>query len=120
MADQEMLQIIFDKLQAMDERIQTMDERIQTMDERMQTMDERMQTMDERLQKVEQKTDSLQFTLENETNKQIRIIAEGHLALNRKLNEALELEAEKEMMNLRVTSLESEVEKLKIKVEQIA
>lgn len=113
MADQEMLQIIFDKLQ-------TMDERMQAMDKRMQTMDERMLTMDERLQKVEQKTDNLQFTLENETNKQIKIIAEGHLSLNRKLNEALELDAEKEMMELRITSLESEVEKLKIKVEQIA
>ncbi|MCI9490390.1 MAG: hypothetical protein HFG97_10340, partial [Dorea sp.] len=63
---------------------------------------------------------ALQLTLENETNKGINIIAEGHLDLSRKLDEALTIENEKEMLKLRVNRLESEVEKLKAKAEEIA
>lgn len=62
----------------------------------------------------------IQMTLENETNRNIRIIAEGHLDLSRKLNEALKVESEKEMLLMRVNSLEAEVKKLKERIERIA
>ncbi len=60
------------------------------------------------------------MTLENETNKEIRIIAEGHLDLSRKLDDALKVENEKEMLLLRVTRLENELRRLKQKIEEIA
>lgn len=63
---------------------------------------------------------TLQLTLENETNKGIQIIAEGHLDLSRKLDEALKVENEKEMMKLRINKIESELEKVKEKLETIA
>lgn len=63
---------------------------------------------------------ALQLTLENETNKGIQIIAEGHLDLSRKLDEALKVENEKEMMKLRINKIESELEKVKEKLETIA
>ena len=62
----------------------------------------------------------IRLTLENETNKKINIITEGHLDLSRKLDEALKVENEKEMLLLRVTSLENEVRRLKARIEQIA
>lgn len=55
------------------------------------------------------------LTLENETYRNIRLIAEGHLDLSRKLDDALLIENEKEMMLIRVTSLENEVRRLKEK-----
>lgn len=48
----------------------------------------------EKLEKLEAKTTSIQLTLENETNRNIQIIAEGHLDLSRKLNDALKIENE--------------------------
>lgn len=63
---------------------------------------------------------SIQLTLENETNRNIKIIAEGHLDLSRKLDEALQVENEKELLLIRVNSLENEVRKLKERIEQIA
>ena len=68
------------------------------------------------------KTDvrEIQLTLENETNRNIKIIAEGHLDLSRKLDDALKVENEKEMLLLRVTSLENEVRRLKRRIEEIA
>lgn len=63
---------------------------------------------------------ALQLTLENETNKGINIIAEGHLDLSRKLDEALKIDNEKEMLKLRINRLESELEKVKARLEEIA
>lgn len=62
----------------------------------------------------------IRITLENETNRNIRLIAEGHLDLSRKLDEALKVENEKEMLLIRVNSLENEIRKLKAKIEAIA
>ena len=62
----------------------------------------------------------VQLTLENETNKKIGFIADGHLDLNRKLDEALRVEIEKEMLMIRVNSLENEVRRLKNRIEEIA
>lgn len=62
----------------------------------------------------------IQLTLENETNRNIRLIAEGHLDLTRKLDDALRIENEKEMLLIRVTSLENEVRRLKARIEEIA
>ena len=62
----------------------------------------------------------IQLTLEEETNRNIKIIAEGHLDLSRKLDEALKVENEKEMLLLRLNSLEAEVKKLKERIERIA
>ena len=74
----------------------------------------------EEMKKLENKVTEVQMTLENETNKEIRIIAEGHLDLPRKLDDALKVENEKEMLLLRVTHLENEVRRLKQRIEEIA
>lgn len=63
---------------------------------------------------------SIQLTLENETNRNIRIIAEGHLDLSRKLDEALKIDSEKEMLLIRVNTLENELRKIKERIEHIA
>lgn len=66
---------------------------------------------------LNQKVLDIQLTLENETNRNIRIIAEGHLDLSRKFNEAAKTSEEDEMMKLRVTTLENEVRKIKTHLE---
>lgn len=53
-------------------------------------------------------------------NRNIKIIAEGHLALSRKLDEALKIDNEKEMLLIRVNRLENEIRRLKSRVEEIA
>ncbi len=74
----------------------------------------------DRLDKMDAKITDIQLTLENETNRNIRIIAEGHLDLSRKLDEALKLESEKEILMLRVNRLENELRRVKERIEQIA
>jgi len=69
---------------------------------------------------VKKEVRDTRLTLENETNKNIQTIAEGHYDLTRKLDEALKVENEKERLLIRVTHLENELRKLKERIEDIA
>ena len=83
-------------------------------------MSEETKRIIEEINELKQDVKDIQMTLENETNRNIRIIAEGHLDLSRKLDEALRVENEKEVLLIRVNSLETEVKKLKERIERIA
>ncbi len=74
----------------------------------------------EKLEKMDNKITDIQLTLENETNRNIKIIAEGHLDLSRKLDDALKVESEKEMLLIRVNRLENELRRVKERIEEIA
>ena len=50
----------------------------------------------------------------------IKIIAEGHLDLGRKLDDALKVENEKELLLLRVNRIENELRRLKDRIDVIA
>ncbi len=108
------------RLDKMDSRLDKMDSRLDKVDSRLDKVDSRLDKVDSRLDKVDSKVTEVQMTLENETNKEIRIIAEGHLDLSRKLDDALKVESEKELLLLRVTRLENELRRLKQKIEEIA
>ena len=72
------------------------------------------------LEPIKRDIRSIQLTLENETNRNIKIIAEGHLDLSRKLDEALRVDNEKEMLLIRVNTLENELRRIKERIENIA
>lgn len=72
------------------------------------------------LERLPQQVKEIQLTLENEVNKKISIIAEGHLDLDRKLDKALSFEKEKEEILLRMTALEGETQRINNKIEQTA
>ena len=55
---------------------------------------EDLQAIEQLLEPIRQEIRSIQLTLENETNRNIKLIAEGHLDLSRKLDEALKIENE--------------------------
>lgn len=81
---------------------------------------EDLQAIESLLEPIKRDIRSIQLTLENETNRNIKIIAEGHLDLSRKLDEALKVENEKEMLLIRVNILENELRKIKERIENIA
>jgi hypothetical protein len=56
---------------------------------------------------------SVKFMLENEVRESIQLIAEGHLTLERKLDESLKVNQERELLLIRVAKLETEVRELK-------
>ena len=72
------------------------------------------------IKNLEDKTTSIQMTLENEVRNNIRIIAEGHLSLERKLDDALKVNQEKELLLIRINNLENEIRLLKEQINGIA
>lgn len=83
-------------------------------------MSEETKIIMEELKKLSNKITDIQLTLENETNRNIQITAEGHLDLSRKLDDALKVENEKEMLLIRVNRPESEIRRIKQRIEEIA
>ena len=68
------------------------------------------------IQKMKNEIREISLTLENETNRNIKIIAEGHLDLSRKLDKTLTVENEKEMALIRINMMESEIRRIKEKL----
>ena len=67
----------------------------------------------ERMTNVEEEQKKLRFILENETNKKIDIIGDGHVDLVRRLDEARELQRDKEEMKLQILNLNIDMRKVK-------
>ena len=116
MTQNEMLRAIFDDMQEVKKDVRGLKGDVQNLKDNVRNLSDKVQRLEEDGETMKGSIRSLQLTLENETNRNIRIIAEGHLDLNRKLDEALKVKSEKEMMNLRVNVLENDMRKVKEKV----
>ena len=95
-----------EKLDLILEKVSDIDKKVSDIDEKVNDMDKKVSDIDKRLKKVE-------ISLENETNKNIQLIAEGHLSLDRKLDEALKTLQPNTMYHLKVNHLDGEVKKIK-------
>ncbi len=107
------------KIDSMDARIGNVENKIDSMDVRMKNVENKLESMDARVKRLEplsQQVKEIQLTLENEISKKISIIAEGHLNLSRKLDEAMAFQKREEMICLRITSLEGDVQRIKSRI----
>ena len=86
---------------------------MQTLKGDVQTLKEDVQTLKEDVQTLKDRVTNIEITLENETNRNIQLIAEGHLNLARKLDEALKELQPNIMYHLKVNHLDGEVTKMK-------
>ncbi len=76
-----------------------------------------MQELKGKVSAIENKVTDIGLTLENEIRVNIQRVAEGHLDLSRNLHEALKIDNEKEMLAIRVNVLETELRRIKAKLE---
>ncbi len=106
MSEMELLNALYEDMQELKKRTEKQNEDIQELRKQTNIMDKRIS--------------GIQLSIENEINRNIQIIAESHLDLNRKLNSALEIEQSKELMAIRLNFLEGEVRKLKERIDQTA
>ena len=74
---------------------------------------QRVTRLEDKVTSLEQRVTGLELVIENETNVNIRRIAEGHCDLVRNLREACKVDDEKELLAIRVTVLESDMSKVK-------
>lgn len=93
MENQELLEAIGGMLQPINTRLDKIDSRLDNMDARLDKIDARLDRLDSRVDKIErdvsevkQRTTRLEVTLENDTNRNIHLLAEGHSAVVEKLS----------------------------------
>ena len=104
----------------MNEETKMILDRLDSIDTRISAMDDRISAMDDKISAMDNKISSVQITIENEIRNNIQILAEGHMTLERKLDESLKANQEKELLLIRVNRLESEVRELKERIERIS
>ena len=100
-------------VQGLKEDVQGLKEDVQGLKEEVQVLKEDVQTLKEDVQSVKERVTLFEITLENETNRNIQLIAEGHMNLDRKLDEALKELHPNTMYHLKVNHLDGEVTKMK-------
>ena len=93
--------------------VQVLKEDVQVLKEDVQVLKEDVQVLKEDVQVLKERVTNIEITLENETNRNIQLIAEGHLNLDRKLDEALKELHPNTMYHLKVNHLDGEVTKMK-------
>lgn len=107
---------IENKISGIENKISGMENKISDMESTISSMENKISDMDEKMSKMQDDILNIQLTLENETNRNIKIIAEGHLDLSRKYNEASTIKAEEELALIRLNTLSEDVRKIKAKL----
>ena len=90
-----------------------LDEKVTVLDQKFTVLDQKFTVLDQKFTVLDEKVTGLELVIENETNVNIRRIAEGHCDLVRNLREARKVDDEKELLAIRVTVLESDMSKVK-------
>ena len=126
---------IDDRLEKIDDRLDKMDDRMDRMDARMDKIDAgmdkmsdemhsgfsrldgRIDTVNDKIDRLDESVHSIKLELENETRKNIQVIAEGHLDLVRNLDTIMknqyEDQQDRELIKLRSNYLDSEIKKIR-------
>ena len=85
----------------------------------MQVMKDDMRVMKDDMQTLKQKTTALELTLENETNHNIQLLAENHMNLVNKLNEAIRVQDKSILYEVQVSGLKAKIEHLEREIQDI-
>lgn len=109
-----------EQVQDVQSEVQELKGQVQGVQSEVLELKEQVHGVEGKARELEGHVQGIRLTLENETNKNINIVAEGHLDLSRKLDEALKVENEKEMLLIRVNRLENGYRTLQEQVESIA
>lgn len=111
------------KVTELDEKVEKLDEKVTELDGKVEKLDEKVTELDGKVGKLEKdyeqldmKVSMIQVTVDNQINKNISIIAEGHLSLNEKLDKSLQVMQKQEIMGLQITSLESKIQMIKMQL----
>lgn len=76
----------------------------------------KLDTLGDEVQELKRRTTGIELTLENETNRNIQLLAENHITLIDKLNQAIKVADKTLMYEVQMTSLRSRLELLEKEV----
>ena len=115
MTTEEMLVSLVENVKNINSTLNNMNKQFDDVNSKFDDINNQMSEMKVDIQKMKNEIREISLTLENETNRNIKIIAEWHLDLSRKLDKALTVENEKEMALIRINMMENEIRRIKEK-----
>ena len=115
MTTEEMLVSLVENVKNINSTLNNMNKQFDDVNSKFDDINNQMSEMKADIQKMKNEIREISLTLENETNRNIKIIAEGHLDLSIKLDKALTVENEKEMALIRINMMENEIRRIKEK-----
>ena len=101
------------RVASVEQKVTKLEQKFTVLDEKVTVLDQKFTVLDQKFTVLDEKVTGLELVIENETNVNIRRIAEGHCDLVRNLREARKVDDEKELLAIRVTVLESDMSKVK-------
>ncbi|MGL5435852.1 MAG: hypothetical protein ACRDBO_10710 [Lachnospiraceae bacterium] len=113
----QLIQPLHDDITAVKKDVEDTKKDVEAVKKDVEAVKKDVEDIKKEVEDIKKEVKDTKLTLENETNRNIQLIAEGHAILNRRLDEALKVESEKELLLLRVNRLENEIRQIKEKLE---
>ena len=104
---------VYTRLDLLESDVRELKSGMSEIKQRVASVEQKVTELDQKFTVLDEKVTGLELVIENETNVNIRRIAEGHCDLVRNLREARKVDDEKELLAIRVTVLESDMSKVK-------
>ena len=82
-------------------------------------LDKKLKPLEFNMQELYKRVTNLELTIENETNRNIQLLAENHITLIDKLNQSLKVADKTLMYEVQLTSLKSRIEHLEREIAEI-
>ncbi|MBQ7796041.1 MAG: hypothetical protein IJ374_05725 [Lachnospiraceae bacterium] len=108
------------KMDSMERKIDSMEHKMDSMEHRMDSMERKMDSMQEDISQVKDNILKLNVRMDSEVCFGIKIIADGHADLERKINQALLDSKSKEHLHVKLLCLETEIHQIKRNCPQCA
>ena len=104
---------VYTRLDLLESDVRELKSGMSEIKQRVASVEQKVTELDQKFTVLDEKVTGLELVIENETNVNIRRIAEGHCDLVRNLRETRKVDDEKELLAIRVTVLESDMSKVK-------
>lgn len=82
-------------------------------------LDKKLKPLEFNMQELNKRVTNLELTIENETNRNIQLLAENHITLIDKLNQSIKVADKTLMYEVQMTSLKSRIEHLENEIAEI-
>ena len=98
----------------MEVKYDNLDKKVTKLDDKLTELDSKLTELEIKYDNLDKKVSGLKITLDNDIDKKISILAEGHLLLQRKLDESFRVMQKQEIMDLHMIDLESKIREIKM------
>lgn len=96
-----------------------LDEKLEPVKADITEIKDRLDKVEERTKKIEERTTKLEITIENQVDRMIKLLGEGHESLRQTIEERLATKEQQEESDIRTFALEEATKKHTVQIEEL-